>query len=117
MHELALARALVELASARARAAGVQRVTRLHCRIGSLRQLEGGLLRAAFEAAREQTPCARADLLVEQCPLRAGCPSCGRVFAVEQWHWMCPDCGVEGESLDGGDELELVSIDVERPAP
>lgn len=116
MHEMALARALIELASDRARLAGALRVTRLHCRIGELRQIEPELMHDAFEAAREGTLCSAAALDIEKSPLRARCPRCDRTFAVESWHWNCPECETEGEPLAGGDELELVSIDVEGAA-
>lgn len=113
MHELSIARALVELAAEHARRAGAARVTRLRSRIGALRMIDPALLRDAFEAARVGTACASAELVVEPVPLRAQCPRCRRAFAVENWRWNCPDCQAEGAPLDGGDELELASIDVD----
>ncbi|MEP0847127.1 MAG: hydrogenase maturation nickel metallochaperone HypA [Phycisphaerae bacterium] len=113
MHELAIAQALVEMASAEAARAGAARVTRVTCRIGALCQVEEAMLTLAFESARIGTPCANARVRVEKSPLRARCRTCERDFDVLSWDWNCPACGGDGLVQPGGDELELVSIDAE----
>lgn len=113
MHELAIAQCLVELAAEHARRAGARCVTRLNCRIGALRQVDGELIRGAFEVARAGSPCKDAELNIETVPLRAWCEACAERFTVAGWAWTCPRCGRTGVLLDGGDELELVSIDAE----
>lgn len=113
MHELAIAQALVELASAEAARSHAAAVTRVSCRVGVLRQIDPGALRFAFELARNGTPCAAAELHVERAPLRARCRACTQCFVVERWEWRCPACGGDGAALPGGDELDLVSIEAE----
>lgn len=113
MHELSIAMSLVELASERARRAGAARVTRLKLRIGALRGIEGESMRQAFEAARIDSPCGDAELRIENVPLRARCRDCGAQYEIEGAEWACPACGSDGELLDGGDELQLASIEVE----
>lgn len=113
MHEVAIAQALVEMASAEAARAGAARVTRVTCRIGALCHVEEDMLAQAFDAARNGTPCAGASMQIEKTPLRARCPACGRDFVVQRWDWSCPACGGDGVVQPGGDELELVSIDAE----
>jgi hydrogenase nickel incorporation protein HypA/HybF len=111
MHELSIARALVEMASQYAARAGAARVLRLNCRIGVMRQIEDDLMQGAFEAARVGTSCETAELCIEKSPLRARCRACTREFIVREWNWSCTTCGADGELLDGGDELELLSIE------
>ncbi|MGE0479114.1 MAG: hydrogenase maturation nickel metallochaperone HypA [Phycisphaerae bacterium] len=116
MHELAIAQALVDLASAEAVRSHAVPVARVSCRVGVLRQIDPTALRYAFELARGGTACATAELHVEPAPLRAYCRACGREFVVEHWEWRCPECGGDGAALSGGDELDLVSIESEaRP--
>lgn len=110
MHEVSIARALVDLACDQARIAGLLTVTRLNCRIGVLRQVENDMLEDAFHAARVGTRCESAALAIESVPLLGECPSCRRRVAIVDWNWECPDCGAACEALSGGDELELVSI-------
>ncbi len=111
MHELAIARSLIDLASRHAAAAGAGRVFRLRCRIGAMRQIDDAFMQGAFEAARVGTACADAELLIDKPPMQARCQACHKIFVVRDWHWTCPSCSGEGELLEGGDELELVSID------
>ncbi|MCK6483814.1 MAG: hydrogenase maturation nickel metallochaperone HypA [Phycisphaerae bacterium] len=113
MHELSIARALIEAAATAARDAGAQRVTRLRCRVGALRMVDPRLLGEAFAAAREGTACASAELDVTPVGLRGRCRACDHDFSISGWDWRCPICGGEGEGLTAGDELELVSIDAE----
>ena len=113
MHEFAIAHSLVEAATTEARRAGAHRVTCLRCRIGVMRQVEEALLSEAFALARAGGICEEAELDVEKVPMRAQCPKCDAEYAVRDWVWTCPSCGAEAVGISGGDELELVSIDVE----
>jgi len=114
MHELALAQELVAMAAEHAARAGARHVTRLHCRIGAMRQIEPELIEEAFEVARNGTMCQGARLCIEKVPMTARCGTCQRTYAVEDWNWNCPECGAEGEPLEGGDELELAYIEAEN---
>jgi len=113
MHEFSIAMNVVSAACEEAGRAGAVRVNVVRCRIGELRQIDPQLMRQAFAAAGERTLCAAADLQIESVPMRAWCGACGEPFPVRAWEWTCPRCGGEGDSLGGGDELELCSIDVE----
>ncbi len=102
-------------AEAEARRVGATRITRLHCRIGALRQVDGDLLREAFELARGGTLCSAAELTVERTHLLADCPGCHTPFPIIDWQWNCPTCGSHGINAAGGDELELLSLEAEVP--
>lgn len=115
MHEFSIAEALVTAAEGEARRVGAIRITRLHCRIGALRQVDGDLLREAFELARDGTVCSTAELTVERTHLQADCPACHTSFPIIDWQWNCPTCGGRGENAAGGDELELISLEAEVP--
>lgn len=113
MHEFAVARNLVEVAVDEAGRAGARRVTRVHCRIGPLRQLETALLREAFDAAAAETLCAGAVLEIARTPMMARCAACRHAFSVDGGGWACPCCGAPDATLTGGDELELVSLEAQ----
>ncbi len=115
VHEFAVAQSLIEVATEAAARAGAARVTRLHCRIGALRQVDEWLLREAFEMARAGTTCDAAELCVEKTHLRLRCPACRAGFELHDWDWSCPRCGAEGIDPAGGDELELVRLEAEVP--
>lgn len=110
MHEIAIAKAIVEGACAEAHRLGSAAIRRIRCRVGVLRQIDSDLLRDAFEMARSESACDGATLEVVAAPMTARCPACGTGFEITGWDWSCPRCGAEGLDLRGGDELEIVSI-------
>lgn len=112
MHELSIAQIIIEQADAAAREAGGARVRGVTCRVGILRQIDGELLRDAFAMAMTGTACDGAELTVESVGMTARCSTCGRRFEIAGWNWACPRCGAEGMDLQGGDELEIVSLDI-----
>lgn len=114
MHEFAIAQALVDLAETHVREAHAGRVTRLHCRVGVLQQLDESLLQNAFELVRTGTICDQAELAIQRQSMTASCADCKTTYPVDGWNWTCPRCGREGVISEGGDELELVAIDAEE---
>ncbi|MBU0637293.1 MAG: hydrogenase maturation nickel metallochaperone HypA [Planctomycetes bacterium] len=113
MHEFSIAQSIIELAEDEARRAGAMRVTRLQCRIGVLRQIDNRLMRDAFELAAEGTLCDNADLDIEKTRVSLACPRCQQRFEAREWDWRCPECEADGEDPQGGDELELLSLEAE----
>jgi hydrogenase nickel incorporation protein HypA/HybF len=113
MHEFSIVRSLLDVAVAEADRAGAKRVLRIDCRIGALRQIDDGLMSEAFNILRDGTICAEADLRIEKTYMRASCPRCERDFDVRGWNWCCPQCGMEGTLVGGGDELDIVAIEAE----
>jgi hydrogenase nickel incorporation protein HypA/HybF len=125
MHELALARAVVEAAQ---RHAGGRRVTAVHVKLGALRQAVPGSLRFYFEVVARETGCAAARLELEPVAALLRCAECGREWDPDPQPlsehegalpplpcFRCPACGAPGEEL-AGDELEVSWIEVEEPA-
>jgi len=119
MHELSiveeLVRAIREELSRRPQA----RLKSVLVRVGTLRLIEPATLQCCFEAATADTPLAGAQLRLEPVEARARCRACRLEFAVKDQWFECPHCGDTGSELLRGDELQLVSLEIEmdRPAP
>lgn len=113
MHELSVARELIDLAVEQAAIAGASNVVGIRLRLGALSGVIPPALRTAFEAAKIGTPAGRARLSIEEVPPRIDCHTCGvtRELPGVQSR-RCPVCGVGAELLTAGDELELVSVEV-----
>ncbi len=113
MHEFSLAQSMLEVAVSEAQRVGAHHITRLKCRVGDLRQIDGQLLRDAFEVVREGTVCEGAELDVEKVRARAHCSRCERDFEVCDGDWVCAQCNGLAQLLEGGDELEIISLEAE----
>lgn len=120
MHELSIAQALIEQANTCAAAQGASRVLTLNLRIGRLSGVAQQALLFSFELAAEDTPCAGARLAIEEIPIRAMCPQCEESKDLgDSYCFICPDCHSPTAELLSGQELELVSIEIdfqEQPA-
>jgi hydrogenase nickel incorporation protein HypA/HybF len=129
MHELALSRAIIDAAL---RHADGGRVSVVHVRVGSMRQVVPESLAFYFEVVARQTPCEDARLELEPVSALLRCVECGREWdpapAPLAGHgplpaggpplpsFACADCGGAGEILAGG-ELEVDWIEVEDSNP
>ena len=113
MHELSIALSILEIAREEAERHG-GRVAAVHLRLGPLSGVVREALVSAYDLAREGTPEASADLIVEEVPVVAYCPTCGseRTLASMQ-ELCCPACGTPTPEVVGGRELEVVALEIE----
>jgi hydrogenase nickel incorporation protein HypA/HybF len=130
MHELALSRAIVD---ATLRHAEGRRVSAVHVKVGSMRQVVPGSLAFYFEIVARETACEDARLDLEPVAALLRCVECDREWdpapAPLATHsespgdgllplpsFGCPACGAGGEVLAGG-ELEVEWIEVDESLP
>jgi hydrogenase nickel incorporation protein HypA/HybF len=113
MHELSIAEELVRAIREELRSRPNARLKSALVRVGALRLIEPTTLERCFEAATWNSPLAGVVLHVEQTKASARCRKCGAEFAVEDRWFECPQCGDADSELLGGDELQLVSLDIE----
>ena len=114
MHEFSIAEELVRVIREELRAHPNARLKTALVRIGVLRLIEPMTLEYCFEAAVADSPLAGARLRVERVEASARCRKCGLDFTVEDNWFECPQCGETGAQLRRGDELQLVSLELER---
>lgn len=112
MHEGSLVSALLARVEQEAARHGAQRVERVEVELGELAGVEGELLARAWEAFRQGTCCAGAELVLTTTSARWQCPRCGT--ALDHGLLRCPACAVPAR-LTGGDGLLLTRIAMEIP--
>jgi hydrogenase nickel incorporation protein HypA/HybF len=114
MHELSIALAILDLAEEEAGALAGGRVVAVHLKLGALSGVDREALLSAYGLAREQSPLSGAELVIEEVPVRAWCPSCGAERGVASpWELNCSVCGTPAERVVAGRELEVVALEVE----
>ena len=117
MHELALARSLIEMVDDYAHANGARRVTRVRVRLGVLSALTRAL-HVSFRVASRGTSCDGAQLDIEEVPLTVYCRFCDDVKAPSgPYNFRCPVCGHATPKVVTGREMQLVSIGLEEDGP
>jgi hydrogenase nickel incorporation protein HypA/HybF len=114
MHELSIARSVVDLAVSAARDDHAERVLRIGVRVGAFAGVDAGALDTAFQVARLGTAAAEAALQIDPVPLVCHCEPCDADFVVDDRHGVarCPTCGVPSGDIRSGMELEVSFIEV-----
>jgi hydrogenase nickel incorporation protein HypA/HybF len=113
MHELSIALSILDLAAEEAERRG-GRVTAVHLKLGRLSGVVPEVLRSSYDLAREDTPLAAAELVIEEVPVVAWCPACAAERVVTAFpHLCCPACGGPTPEVVRGRELEVVALEIE----
>jgi hydrogenase nickel incorporation protein HypA/HybF len=115
MHELSIALSIVDLAAEEAERRGA-RVAAVHLKLGPLSGVVPEALASAYELAREGSPLAEANLVIEEVPVTAYCAACGTerpVVSVQEL--CCSHCGAPTPEILHGRELEVVALEVIEP--
>jgi hydrogenase nickel incorporation protein HypA/HybF len=114
LHELAIADSVVRIAS---RHADGRRVTKVHLKVGHLRQVVPSALAFSFELVAQGTPAEGAELEMEEVPVTGKCRTCGAVSHPESFPLQCTSCGGLDLEILKGEELYVESLELEeRPA-
>lgn len=118
MHELSVARALLRQVERVAHTHGVDAasgaVRGVNLRVGALSGIEPDLLARAFPEVARGGLAQGAALSIEMVPVRVRCDDCGAESAVAANRLVCPVCASARTRLVAGDELLLVSLDLEK---
>jgi hydrogenase nickel incorporation protein HypA/HybF len=114
MHELSIALSILDLAAEEAQRRGGVQVHGIHLRLGPLAGVVKEALHGAYEVAREGSPLAQAQLVIEETPLLAHCPTCRTTRAVVSVQMLCcTECGTPAGQLVSGRELEVVALEIQ----
>jgi hydrogenase nickel incorporation protein HypA/HybF len=109
MHELSIADAIVTIAS---RHAAGRKVARVEVKVGHLRQVVPDSLTFAFELITAGTELEGAELALEEVPARVHC-KCEAETTLTEFPAHCGACGGFDVEVTAGEELLVVSIEVE----
>ncbi|MBI5342703.1 MAG: hydrogenase maturation nickel metallochaperone HypA [Deltaproteobacteria bacterium] len=116
MHELGIARDILDIAVAEAEKHGGCRITRVDLEVGVLRGVVPENLAFLFGHVAMGTIAEGARLAIEEQPARVACEACGPVEA-RGFTIACPACGSPAVKVEGGDALRILSIDIDDSLP
>jgi hydrogenase nickel incorporation protein HypA/HybF len=114
MHELAICQSLMEQVESIAQQRDAMRVTSITIGMGPLSGVEFQLLKNAYPIASAGTVAQDAELVIEQLPVRVRCNQCGSESDALPNKLTCKQCGDWRTTLISGDELLLMSVELEK---
>jgi hydrogenase nickel incorporation protein HypA/HybF len=92
-------------------------VTSIVVGMGPLSGVESELLKNAYPIASAGTIAERAELVIENLPVRVKCTNCGSESDTPANKLNCKQCGDWRTTVVSGDELMLMSVELERSGP
>jgi len=114
MHELGIARSIVETVLDEAGKAKAGRVVKVTLRIGELAGVLPDSLCFCFELLAKSTIAENATLAINRIPIRAHCSQCQVSFLVSDNRYLCPCCGKTAIELTSGRELQIAHLEIEN---
>jgi len=115
MHELGIANSVLEAVQAETALRPGAVAVKVGVRVGDLAGIDPDALAFSFEALTAGTEWQSLKLEIETRPREHRCSQCGVTFRVVDYNFICPGCGGLRTECVGGDELELVYLEMEEP--
>jgi len=114
MHELAICQALINQLETIASERNAQSISLIVVGIGPLSGVEAQLLKNAYPIASAGTVADNAEIVIQQLPVKVKCNECGCESDAKPNKLICKNCGNWRTSLVSGDELLLLSVELEK---
>lgn len=113
MHELSIADNIINAIKEESQSRGMLTVSKIGVRIGSLSSVDPDALTFGFDVLKRDQGMEDCELAIEFVATTACCTICSREFEVEDFVFICPDCGSSRCELLSGQELEIAYFEGE----
>ena len=107
MHELSVAREIIEIVEGEMTRLNLRRIETVNIRLGALSGIHPEALSFGYEASVIDTPLAGSRLEIEAVPIKGRCRLCAREFDVEEFVFLCPHCHATDLDIVAGEELAI----------
>jgi len=113
MHEYSIVQSLMDLANENARKNNAKKVTKLEVKVGVLSGVEIDLLKIAFDTFKEDTICSDAEFVIISQPVVVKCKDCNQENELQKNEYHCPNCKSQNLEVLDGEEMYLMSMELE----
>jgi len=113
MHEYSIVQALLNSCEENAQEHNASKITKVVCKIGVISGIEIHLLQIAFDTFKEGTMCSDAEFIINEQKIVLRCRSCKSEYEVDELNYKCKNCSHLGMDIVDGDEMYLMSLEME----
>ncbi len=113
MHEFSIVQSLLDLCEDNAKKNGAKKVLKVSIKVGKLSGVEPELLKTAFETFKLDTICDEALLEMSVQDVVIECRNCNQKSTLMNLEGCCPNCESEDISIIDGNEMYLMSLEME----
>jgi Zn finger protein HypA/HybF involved in hydrogenase expression len=114
MHELSLASPILEIARRSVPRGARLRIVRVVA--GPMRAIDSDAMQFAWQSVTADGGFEQIELELDLRPWTLRCPECGCTWTSKQLDCACAACGCNCAFPLGGDELQVVAIEVDEPS-
>lgn len=112
MHELSLAKDIVEIIYQNVPAAEINRVNFVVVRVGQFSGVVTDSLKFSYQAITNQTGLENSQLEIDEIPFKLKCHNCGKTTSNEFGIALCMKCSSANTEILSGNELEVVEVKI-----
>ncbi len=113
MHELSIVASLFEIMEEKAQEKGSKRIIYVKLQVGKLSGVVPEFLISAFDMYKKDTIAHDAELEIEDVPLTIQCKTCKKTMILDDFVFICVDCGSRDLKTLTGKELFLEKMELE----
>ena len=113
MHELSIADNIINAVKEASQSRGMLTVSKIGVRVGSLSSVDPDALTFGFDVLKRDQGMMDCELAIEFVKTSARCNRCAREFEVEDFVFVCTQCGSAQCDLVSGQELEIAYFEGE----
>jgi len=113
MHEMSITQNILE--DVKEHLSGIQytRILNIKIKVGELTALDPSSLQFCYDVIKRDTPFENVPLIIEEIPLTGHCNNCSAEINIENFLFLCSNCGSTDVTIISGEELLLSEINVE----
>ena len=110
MHELSIAKNIIEIASEQAKIYNLSVIDEIEIEVGELSGVEIDALKFVMEIATKETILENSRTIFTLIPGRARCLICSKEFLINSFFAQCPECKRFNFQIIQGQELRVKSL-------
>lgn len=113
VHELAITQNILDIVLSEAKAAQVDKITKINLVIGELSGVVSECVQFYFDFLKKDNPAEEAIIDFKLVPAELRCRGCQTKFNPQDSAWICPNCQSTGIEVLSGRDCYIESIEVE----
>jgi hydrogenase nickel incorporation protein HypA/HybF len=113
MHELSIVASLFEIMEEKAQENKSKKIISVKLQVGKLSGVVSDFLITAFDMYKKDTIANDAELEIEEVPLTIQCKTCGKTMTLDDFVFICLECGSQDLKTITGTELFLEKMELE----
>jgi hydrogenase nickel incorporation protein HypA/HybF len=113
MHEYSIVQSLIESCEEYAKENNASKVIKVVVKIGVMSGVEPDLLQIAFDTFKEDTICTSAELDLRIQSIVVVCKDCKEESTLKKSEYFCPKCSSKDIKILDGEEMFLMSLELE----